>query len=47
MRENPAAFSLTPDGFKTQELCEIAIWVDPWRLYDVPDYLITHKMCDG
>ena len=46
MRENPAAFFLTPDGFKTQELCEIAIWVDPWSLYDVPDYLITHKMCD-
>ena len=47
MRENPAAFFLVPDGFKTQELCEIAIWFDPWSLYDIPDYLKTQKMCDN
>ena len=46
MRENPEVFFLVPDHFKTQELCEIAVEVDPWQLNDVPDYLKTQKMCD-
>ena len=32
MPENPAAFFLVPDHFKTQELCEIVVRVDPWQL---------------
>ena len=23
-----------------------AVDVDPWKLYDIPDYLKTQKMCD-
>ena len=46
IRENPAAFFLLPDRFKTPELCEIAVGVDPWQLNDIPDYLKTKKMCD-
>ena len=47
MHENPAAFFLVPDRFKTQELCKIAVRVDPWQLNDIPDYLKTQKICDN
>ena len=46
MCENPAAFFLVPDLFKTQKMCNDAVDVDQWSLYDVPDYLKTQKMCD-
>ena len=47
VRENPAAFFLVPNHFKTQELCEITLEVNPSQLYDIPDYLKTQKMCDN
>ena len=47
MYKNPAAFFLVPDHFKTQEMCIIALEVDPWQLNDIPDYLKTQKMCDN
>ena len=46
MREDPAAFFLVPDRFKTQEMCNEVLEVDPWQLYDVPDYLKTQEICD-
>ena len=46
MRENPAAFFLVPDHFKTQKMCNDVSDIDPWQLNDVPDYLKTQKMCD-
>ena len=46
MRENPAAFFLVPDRFKTQKMCNEALEVDPCQVYDVPDYLETQEMCD-
>ena len=27
-------------------MCNEAVDVDPWKLYDIPDYLKTQKMCD-
>ena len=42
---NPAVFLLLPDCFKTQEMCDKALEVDPWSLYDVPDLLKTQQMC--
>ena len=47
MRENPAAFFLVPDRFKTQKMCSEAVEVDRWQLYDVTDCLKTPKMCDN
>ena len=46
VRKSAAAFFLVPDRFKTQEMCIIALEVDPWQLNDIPDYLKTQKMCD-
>ena len=38
MRENPATFFIVPDHFKRQEMYNDAVDVDPWNLYDIPDY---------
>ena len=46
MRKNPPGFFLVPDRFKTQEMCNDAVDVDPWQLNDVLDYLKTQRMCD-
>ena len=46
MRENPAAFFLVPDRFKTQKMCIKVLEVDPWLLKDVPDHFKTQEMCD-
>ena len=34
-------FFLIPDRFKTQEMCIRAVKVDPWLLYDVPDWFVV------
>ena len=28
-------------------MCNEAVEVNPWQLYDVPDFLKTEEMCDG
>ena len=33
----PNVLRLVPDDLKTQEMCNEAIQIDPWLLYDVPD----------
>ena len=43
MHEKPAAFFLVPNRFKTQKMCNDAIDVNPWSLYDVADYFTTQK----
>ena len=43
MHEKPAAFFLVPNRFKTQIMCNDAIDVYPWSLYDVADYFKTQK----
>ena len=45
MHENPVAFFLVSDRFKSQKMCIKALEVDPWQLNDIPD-LKTTKMCD-
>ena len=47
MRENPAAFFLVPDRFKTQKMCIMTLEVDLWQLNYILDFLKTQKMCDG
>ena len=44
---NPAAFFLIPDRFKTQEMCIKAVDVDLWQLWDVPDDYKLQEMCDA
>ena len=44
---NPAAFFLIPDRFKTQEMCIKAVDVDLWQLWDVPDGYKLQEMCDA
>ena len=34
------------DHLKTQEMCNEAVGIDPWSLYDVPYQLKKEKMCD-
>ena len=46
MRGNPAGFFLVPDCFKTEEMCNDGVDVNPQQLYDVPDYLKTQNMYD-
>ena len=46
MRIIPNAFHHIPDRFKTQEMCNKAVEVDPWQLKDVPYRFKTHKMCN-
>ena len=46
MRNNPAAFFLVPYHFKTEEMCNQAVEVDPWQLTDVPDHFKTQEICD-
>ena len=46
MCDNPAAFFLVSDHFKTQEKHIKVVKVDPWQLYYVPDYFNTQEMCD-
>ena len=45
-RNNPAAFFLIPNRFKTQEMCIKAVEIDPWQLGDVPNHFKTQDMCD-
>ena len=45
IRENRTAFFLVPDRFKKQELCEIAVEVDPLQLHDISNYLKTQNIC--
>ena len=40
-----ATFSLVPDPFKTEEMCNNTVEVDPWQLDDVPDHFKTQAMC--
>ena len=37
----PNVLRFVPDDLKTQEMCNEAVRIDPWLLYDVPDYLKT------
>ena len=46
MRTIPNAFHCIPDRFKTQEMCNKALEVDPWQLKDVPARFNTQEMCD-
>ena len=39
MCKNIGAFFLVPDCFKTQEMYNDGVEVDPWQMNDVPDYL--------
>ena len=32
--------------YNVQKMCNEAVEIDPWQLYDVPYYLKTQKMCD-
>ena len=43
MCEDPAVFFLIPDCFKTEEMCEKAVEVDPWQLKDDPNHFKTQK----
>ena len=45
MRVKPATFSLVPDRFKTEEMCNKAVEVDPWQLDDVPYHFKTQETC--
>ena len=37
-----------PDQFKTQEMCIRAVKVDPWQLYNAPDWFaLLQEMCYG
>ena len=38
-------FKDVPDQYKTQEMCDKAVCVDPWSLGDVTDNLKTQGMC--
>ena len=46
MCDNPAVFFLVPESFKTEEMSNEAVEVDPWQLKDVPDHFETQEMCD-
>ena len=35
-----------PDHFKTEEMCNDAVWVDPLHLKYVPDHFKKQEMCD-
>ena len=35
-----------PDYFKSPEMCNDAVEVDPWQLKYVPEDLITREMCN-
>ena len=41
MHVRSAAFLLIRDRLKTQEMCIRAVKVDPWQLYDVPDWFVV------
>ena len=40
----PSLLTLVPDDSKTQELCNEAVRIDPWLLYDVPNCLKTQEV---
>ena len=42
----PSFLTLAPDSLKTQDMCNEAVRIDPWLLYDVSDYLKTQEMCN-
>ena len=46
MCDNPAAYFLILDHFKTQEMCIKVAEVDPWQLDDVPDHFKTQDVFD-
>ena len=46
MCDNSAAFFLVPESFKTEEMCNQDVEVDPWQLDDVPEHFKTQEMCD-
>ena len=46
MCDNPAAFFLIANSFKTQEMCIKGVQVDPWQMKDVPDHFKTQEMCN-
>ena len=37
----PSFLTLVPDDLKTHEMCNEAVRIDPWLLYDVSTYLKT------
>ena len=46
MRIIPNAFHQISDHFKTQEICNKVVEVDPWQLKDVPNHFKTQEMCN-
>ena len=42
----PDAFHCIPDRFKTQEMCDKAVWEDSSFLQFVPDWFITREWVD-
>ena len=42
----PSFLTLFLDELKTQEMCNEAVRIDPWLLYNIPNYLETQKMCN-
>ena len=42
----PNAFHQISDHFKTQEICNKVVEVDPWQLKDVPNHFKTQEMCN-
>ena len=35
-----------PKHLKMQEMCDAAVWIEPWPLRYVPNHLKTQKMCN-
>ena len=42
----PCSLAFVPDHFKTQEICNKAVCMEPFLLKYVPDYLKTQEMCE-
>ena len=42
----PSFLTLVPDDLKTQEMCNEAVRIDPWPLYDVSDNLKSQEICN-
>ena len=40
MCDNPEVFFLVPKRFKTEEVYNEAVKVDPWQLKDVPNHFV-------
>ena len=39
-------FKIVPDHFRTQEMCNEAVYIGPRSLAFVPDHFKTEEMCD-